>query len=139
MELRIRDSKGFIDVNFGYWLLPKIQSKLISNIDQYKLERWDNYLTNSKSLKRLYTQEYKAENIILFAANNLVCDGADGEITIHFNNTKLIPGFDRLLLNTLIKTVNYGTLDTKGCPIFTETFNYFAQNIDSYVRLYYML
>ena len=139
MELRIRDSQGFVDDGFGYWLLPRIKSKLISNISRYKTVNWDKYLTESENLNRLYKKEYKVSDIIIFAANNLVCNGSDGDISIQFDNTKFVPGFDRIRLSTIVKLVNYGTLDMKACPIFTDTFHYFANNIDSYVGLYYRL
>ena len=139
MELRIRDSQGFVDESFGYWLIPRIKAKLISNISKYKLANWDKYLTESETLNRLYKKDYKTTDVIIFAANNLVCKGADGEITIHFDNTKFTPGFDRLRLDVIVKTINFGTLDTKGCSIFTDTLNHFAKDIDTYVGLYYSL
>lgn len=139
MELRIRDSNKFIDVQFGLWLIPRIKTKLISSIRKYKLNTWDTYLTEDASIKRLYKKDYKAEDVITFAADNLSCTGVDGEISIQFNFNKLVPGFDRLRLTTIVKTINYGTLDIKSCPIFTDTFNYFAKNIDTYVGIYYRL
>ena len=139
MELRIRDSNNIVDEEFGHWLIPRIKTKLISNIGTYKLQNWDKYLTDSTTLKRLYEKDYKAADIVVFAANNLVCTGSDGDISIQFNTNKFVPGFDRAKLITLVKTINYGTLDTKGCPIFTDTLNYFAKHINNYVNMYYRL
>ena len=73
----------------------------------------------------------------MFAADNLLCTCANGEVVITFNKTKFVQGYDRLQLVTLIKTINYGTLDIKGCPIFTDTLKYFETNIDTYIKLYY--
>lgn len=139
MELRIRDSANIIGVDFGYWLIPKIRAKLVSNIKNYYLVNWDKYLTNTETIKRLYKKDYKAAEIIIFAANNLVCTGTDGELVIRFNDVKFIPGFDRLNLGVAVKTLNYGTLDIKGCSIFTDTLTSFADDIDTYVSLYYRL
>lgn len=140
MEIRIRDEEGFVDCGFGNWLIPRIAIKLVSNINKYPtLISWDNYLTTSNTIERLYTIDYRAADVVIFASKNLVCTGTDGDITIHFNNTKYVPGFNRLNLETIVKTINYGTQDTKACPIFTDTFNYFAEDIDHYVRQYYML
>lgn len=140
MELRIQDDKGLVDTSFGNWLIIRIQAKLISNISKYKgLVSWDKYLNESTTIDRLYDIEYHTSDIVIFAAKNLVCDGTDGEIVIHFDFNKFVPGFNRLKLDTLIRTINYGTRDIKACPIFTESFNYFANDIGTYVRQYYML
>ena len=139
MELRIRDSKGFVDTSFGTWLIPRIQARLISRISKYNFSAWDEFLTKDSSLSRLYKKTYKAADIILFASKNIVCTGVDGDITIHFNYTKFTPGFDRLPLNVIVKTINYGNISLKGCPIFTDTLNFFAEDIDSYIRIYYRI
>ena len=117
----------------------RIRAKLIVNAFNYKLQLWDKYLSESNSVKRLYNKDYKALDVILFAANNLVCKGTDGEVSIQFNDTKFVPGFDRLKLGVIVKTINYGTLDVKACSIFTDTFNYFAKDIDIFVKEYYKL
>ena len=141
MELRIRDSTGIINVDFGEWLIPQISSELILNADHYNLELWDDYLNNSKDVKRLFKKTYQTKDVILYAANyrlnNLKCTGFEGHINIGFDNNKFVPGFDRLRLSTLIKTINYGTLDRKGCFIFSNTFHKFARNIEQYVQTYY--
>ena len=137
MELRIRDSQNIIDIDFGLWLLPRIRSKLVSNIQKYILVNWDKYLTNSDKLPRIYKKDYRTEDIIIFAAKNLVCKGVAGDISIQFDANKFVPGFDRVKLNVLVKTINYGTLDIKGCPIFEDTFKYFSTSIDDFVKSYY--
>ena len=139
MELRVRDSNKIIDVDFGAWLSNRIKIKLLSNSKKYNFVHWDKYLSESETLKRLYKKDYKAMDVIVFASKNIVCKGTDGEISITFDNTKFVPGFDRLPLVTLVKTINYGTQDSKGCPIFTDTFNYFVKNLDTYVGMYYSL
>lgn len=140
MELRIRDSQQIIDEAFGKWLIPRIKTKLISSISRYKFANWDNYLSTSDNIPRLYEdKEYTAASIIIFAANELVCQGGPGEIVIEFNTNDFVPGYDRLKLTTIIKTINYGTLDIKGCPIFTDVLDHFARHISTYARLYYRL
>lgn len=139
MELRIRDSQQVIDEGFANWLSFLIKTKLISNIGKYKLVNWDKYLTTSDSVNRLYKKDYRTSEVIIFAANNIVCSCVPGEVVITFDNTKFVLGFDRLRLSTIVKTINYGTLDIKGCPIFIDTLTYFEENIDTYIRLYYGL
>lgn len=137
IELRIRDASKIIDENFARWLVPYIRTRLIASISQYKLAQWDDYITNSTTITKLYDKEYKASDIIIFAANNIVYTCLPGEIIINFDNTKFIPGFDRLRIDTIVKLINYGTLEIKGCPIFLNTFNYFEKHIDLYVKYYY--
>lgn len=139
MELRIRDKNNLIDTDFGNWLIPIVKTRLINSIKSYKLTHWDKYLSTSDAVSRLYNKIYKSSDIIVFAAQNLKCFGNAGEISITFDNTKLVPGFDRLLLSQAVKLLNYGNQDIKGCPIFTETFDFIAKDIDSYVGLYYRL
>lgn len=137
MRLEIKDSNNFVNLEFGAWLIPHIKRKLISETGRYKFSNWDNYLTTSNSINRLYNKAYKAVDIVLFASQHLVCNGIEGNISITFNNNIFVPGFDRLNLSTIIKTINYGTLDIKQCPIFSDVFNYFSNNIHMYLRLYY--
>ena len=139
MRLLIRDTSKLVDREFGNWLQIRIRAKLIVNAFNYKLQLWDKYLSESDSVKRLYKRDYKALDVILFAANNLVCKGTDGEVSIQFNDTKFVPGFDRLTLGVIVKTINYGNLDVKACSIFTDTFNYFAKDIDTFVKEYYKI
>ena len=139
MELRIKDSEEFVDTDFGRWLVLRIRSKLISNLSKYNWVVLDKYLTESSSIRRLYNKSYKASDIIMFAANNLVCSGISGEIVISLNKDKFVPTYDRESLDVLARLINYGTLDVKGCPIFTDTFAYFSKNINMYLRLYYNL
>ena len=136
MKLHVYDDHKFVDIGFGFWLIPMIRAKLITNSRRYKLANWDKFLNESESISRLYSRKYTTQEIIIFAANNLTCKGIDGDINILFAE-KPVPGFDRLSLNSIIKTINYGTLDVKACPIFTDTLNFFAENINTYLQMYY--
>ena len=139
MELRLRDKEKFVDKGFGNWLVQRIRIKLLSEISKYNLTNWDKYLSESANLNRLYARDYKASEILVFAANNLACTGIDGDISIQFDNTKFVPGFDRLKLDLILRTITFGTRDTKACPIITDVFNSFAEDIDTYLHSYYML
>ena len=140
MELRLRDSASIIDESFAVWLRSHIKVKLISSINKYKLVNWDKYLNESENVSRLYKdKKYKASEIIMFAASKLVCTSVRGEVVISFKKNTFVPGFDRLDLNNIIKTINYGTVDIKGCPIFSDVLNNFAKNIDTYASMYYNL
>ena len=138
MRLYIQHAPEKLDINFGYWLIERIKLKLISNINLSKMSLLDNYLSQSKDIKRLYNKKYTACEIIMFATNNLICFKGADDIVITFDNNKFVPGFDRLNLITAIKLIDYGNRDVKGCHIFRDTFDYFAKDIDKYVKLYFI-
>ena len=137
MELRLRDSQNILNIDFGIWLIPMIKTRIISNYKKYNFVHWEKYLNETEDVIRLYTKHYSVFESINFACKNIVCDGKSGEISIHFNNNIYVPGFDRWKLSSFIKTINYGTLQIKGCPIFTDSLNEIAKDIDTYVGLYY--
>lgn len=139
MELRLRDTHEFVDQDFTKWLILRIEAKLIANIDTKRLYVWDKYLTTSDSLKRLYDKPYRAEEYLILAARNLVYSGNPGDITISINKNLSAPGFDRVKLYDLVKLINYGNLNTKGYALFSNIFFDIADNINSYLELYYRL
>ena len=139
MELQINDSNNIIDVDFGRWLQSLIRIKLISSINKDKLIQLDNYFTNDASIRRLYNKLYYTKDLIILAANNLVCSGTKGAITIKIKNNVFVPGYDRLNLSEAIKLINFGNLSVKGCFLFTNVFDYFSDNINQYVRYFYRL
>lgn len=139
MELRIFDKDQFVTVDFGRWLIPKITTKIISSIDKQRLLKWDNYFSETDVLKTISTKIPKTFDIIVFIAHNLTCSGTDGEIFIEVSKTAFVPGLDRVKAETIAKLINYGNLEMEGYSIFTDSFNQIAQDIDSYVGLYYDL
>lgn len=137
IQLRIKDNTGIVQQDFGIWLIPKIKLSLLANIKKFNFSQWNEFLTTSDKLTRLYKKDYTVSEIVEFASKNLQCSNIVNGISIHFKNNVVVPGFDRLNLNAIIKTINYGTLDTKPCPIFTATMNEYAENINEYARVYY--
>ena len=140
MQLHLRDSNDLLDDKFARWLIVRIRFKLISSISRYNLTNWDKYFNTSKEVNRLYKDKtYRASDIIIFAANNLVYTSTKNEIRIFINNNKFVPGYDRLKLSVASKTLNYGTIDIKGCHIFTDVLEQFAKDINIYVAQFYRL
>lgn len=139
MELRIREPNNFADRLFGLWLVSKIRTHLISNMKNYHFDQWNNYINKSEDIRKLQAKHLSVEQIIIFASDNITCTCVPGELVISFNLKKFVPTFDRLSLNTIIKTINYGTLDIKGCPIFTDTLKEFEKNIDNLLSSYYLI
>ena len=137
MELIIRGSEDILTQELGNWLCSVLKDKILMRVNDSKLIAWDNYLTNDSAVTRLYKRDYKASEVIIFAGQNLSCVVADGMIIIRFNLTKFVPGFDRWKLSTAIKTLNYGTLQVKGCHVFTDAFNSLKDDLPDLIRLYY--
>lgn len=136
MQLKVTDEDKIIDTDFGLWLCDIIKLNIKSQLSKYNFTVWNNYLTTSQ-LPRMYSRNYCAEDIMIQAANNLVCTGGPGNISIHVNTAQLTSGFKQIKLNTLVKTINYGILSIKGCPIITDVFTDVAKHIDQYVTAYY--
>lgn len=139
MELRITDKEQILDTSFGRWLIDRMRFSLVRNFNNYNFTNWDKWLNETTSVSRLFDKNYSVLDIILFASKHIVCDGVNGELHIHFNNNIFVPGFDRWKLTTCIRTINFGNLEVKGCPIFTDTFDEFAEDIDNYVSVFYMI
>lgn len=138
MKLVITDSSGFVDKQFGEWLLDKIILYILSQAAKYNFSKWDKYINTTESFKRLYTKHYKCHELVKEIANSLtVLEITDGiEIRIDPNN--FLQGFDRIRLETFGKLLNYGTLTIKGTSLFTDSFNYFEKNIKSFFNTYYL-
>lgn len=139
MILTLTDKDNIVDTDFGNWLIDHIRTKLISSINSNKLITWNEFINNTDVLDRLYNSSYSAEAIIIYASKHLKCNSSNGKIIIGIDDNILVPGFDRLKLKTICKLINYGTTDIKGYPIFSDTFNYFKDNILDYVRMYYVI
>ena len=139
IELHLHDSNNLIDLDFAEWLLERIQIKLISNLKKYNLKRWDEFFSSSLEVSRLYAKNYRAEDILLFAIKHMKCTVTTSELRVTFNGDILVPGFDRLKLSTAIKLINYGTRSVKGCPLFSNTFEEIRDDIQNYIRMYYMI
>lgn len=137
MELNIRDKDSLVDLHFGRWLITKLRAKILQEVTKSNLSVWDTYLNTTDDLTRLFNKEYTAAEIFLFAATKLVCQGNQGNITISIPQGLFVPGYDRLNLLSILKTINYGTRDKKGVPILTNSFRYFENNIQDFARLYY--
>lgn len=139
MTLLLEDDYELITIDFGNWLIQKIKYDIITKLDKSKLILWDQYLSQNSSLPKLYKKSYRAADLIICAANSLICKGKDGKIKICVDDNVLAPGFDRVKLIQLIKLINYGTLDTKGYPLIQNVFEDVAKNINTYVGVYYQL
>lgn len=136
MQLHIKDGLGLVDVYFGEWLIPRIQTKLITSIPKYSFEKLNIFL-RSEDVKQFTQRFITSRELITFASTKIVCLGTSGNIVIKFDSNAKVHELNNVLLSSLLKIINYGTLSVKGQPIITDTFNFFAENINTYVQQYY--
>ena len=112
-------------------------SDLISRIDPKKLEVWDIYLQSLPAYWDIYKKYKKsAKDLLIFAAKNLIHSESDEEFNVYINDTIYSPFLDTIKLNSFCKLINFGDLTCKGYPIFTECFDYIAENIQDLVDTY---
>lgn len=136
MQLEISDHKNLLDRAFIEWLKIKIRDKIIADIDPKKLENWDNFFNNQSMYKSIYKKKISAIDLISAGASNLDYRISDSKFQILLNPNIYASGLDRIKVDTICRLINYGNRDLAGYPIFTDTFNYFAENIDLYVSRY---
>lgn len=136
MILEILDPKNTIDNNFLSWLESKIRNKLISSIDRNKLKNWDIFINSNPVYKSIYKKNISTLDILISGANNLISSRSSESIQITINPKIYAVGFDRVKIRSLCKLINFGNRDISAYPIFTNTFKYFAENIQTYIDRY---
>ena len=137
MQLSIRGPQDVVTSEFGQWLCLILKARLEKHLNSPKLQKWDQYLTSTSVVKRLYTRPYTVSEVVSFAAKHLSCVVVTGLLIIRFDSTKFVPGFDRLPLTTAIKLLSHGNRDIEGCPIFRDAFESVKNQIVDLARLYY--
>lgn len=136
MKLEIGDPKNLLDRPFIEWLKVKIRNKILADVNLKKLENWDNFFNNQSMYKSIYKKKILTSDIILAGASNLDYVKSESNFWIRINPNIYTPGLDRVKLAVICKLINYGNRDLVGYPIFTDTFEYFAENINEYVDRY---
>ena len=136
MKLEIGDPKNLLDRSFIEWLKVKIRNKILADVNLKKLENWDNFFNNQSMYKSIYKKKILTSDIILAGASNLDYVKSESNFWIRINPNIYTPGLDKVKLDVICKLINYGNRDLVGYPIFTDTFEYFAENINEYVDRY---
>ena len=137
MKLLITTEKELLlTSDFSIWLIKEIRKQLLLDIDLKHIKAWQLYLEKLLADKILPKQKLSADAIILQGINSLEYILTDNSVEISVNNKITIPNLNQVKLISIIKLINYGNNDIKGYPIFTDTFNYFAENIDAYIDKY---
>ena len=136
MQLEISDPKNLLDRSFILWLKVKIRDKILADLDLKKLIVWDKYLNENNVYKSIYKKQINTRDIIVAGAMNLDFSKSESNFMIYINRNIFTPGLDRIKLESICKLINFGDLRIKGYPIFTDTFDYFAESIQDYIDSY---
>ena len=136
MKLHLEDPKNIIDRSFIEWVKEKIRDKIISDIDPKKLIAWDEFLNSYPEYKSIYKKRISALDVITAGAMNLDYSSSASNIYIFINRNIFMPGLDRIKVESICKLINFGNQESSGYPIFTNTFEYFAKNISTYIDRY---
>lgn len=134
MHLEISSTSPVIDRNFGLWLIKYLRKDILRKLGSAKLTSWDKYF--NEQFSTIYAKKISSEEIIKMGVQNLICNFASASIIIRISPNVYMPGFDRVKVESLCKLINYGNTTIPPVPIFTDTFNTVADNIEDYVRWY---
>ena len=130
MKLEIYDPEHLLDIHFARWLCYRIRFHVIHIIDHRKLKSWDEFFESSLKLP------VKSHQVLVESAKNLRVKRLPDKIVIYMNKNCFMPGLDRVRVYPLLKLITFGNLSVRAYPIFTNTLQYFADNINEFVRLY---
>ena len=125
MELII-ERTALIKDDFIAFLIAMIKSRLVS----FKVDE-----SRFRKMFDSYNQDISAENIIIQAAKNLKVYTFNYQYIIRIDESVLYNNKSIRLID-LCKLLNYGNLEVEGCHIFTDTFNYIADNINNLFNEY---
>lgn len=131
MNLIIESAVDITD--FCNWLITQIQSYIKLNLNNKKVERFDKYINENIPMqpKRILT----TAELISAASYNLVVNKIQNNYIIQIDSNVFIPNTFAKFIN-IMQLINYGNLVLPPYPIWTETFNYFADNINKYLEIY---
>lgn len=129
MDLVIYKQKTFLAVDFIDYLCRLIQQLLLSSHIDFRL--FNQYFIDN------FQTEITAQNILINAGQNLQVLDFTEIIIIQINENVLFRN-SQIRLIDLCKLLNYGTLDIQGTNIFSDTFDYIANNINQ-IYLNYIL
>lgn len=130
MQLRVQGES--LTRAFAKWLTMIVVQQLHKSVDKRRLKSWEQYLTHecgtNISIESFWKKSLQS-------------------ITYHFvDNTLIIINIDpkeyltsNIKMSTVCKIINFGTLDKKGYPVYTDVFNKIASNIDGYIKLYNLI
>lgn len=127
-----------VDRRFIKWLEKYIKYQIIKNTDNKYLLELDKMIEESQLLEEFKVGDVKfnSKKAILLSINCLQCVKIKDSYHISINNNINFPGY-ALPLENICKLINFGTLNIKGFPIYTNAFNNIVVNLPRYFTRYY--
>ena len=123
---------------FIYWLLRFIKFQLIKNIDNRKVNYFNELVNEQKLFKKNNSrikENFDIRKAILISLNNLQVHKIKNVYIIRIPDNIMFPNYD-VSISTACKLFNYGNSEILGFPLYTKIFNNINNNIDNYYKLY---
>lgn len=128
-------NKNKYDNNFFNWIIKLIQFKLIFNTNYSKLKNLEQYINTNVQYKTIYKNYISMKDVIAIASSNYIYYTYNNSIVICINPNIVIHNTNAKLID-VCKLINYGTLDIKGYPIFSQIVFDIKSNLDNYYEQY---
>lgn len=141
MNLYIENPNNFDLRDFiSNYLIDKIQKYFISNLDERRLIPIESYINDLPDIRSNINlrknQSINLKNLLISAVYNIRYNVLpSGDCNIEIDPDAHSP-YLNLNLQYLAKLVNYGSMGSPAYPIFDNTFNYIASNMDKYYEDY---
>ena len=131
MKLEIDRKYG---LEFVLYIIKKLQEYIIGNINDKKLSFIEVYI--NQNYKSIYRNYISARDIIISGAMNITYQIYPNKFVIELDSKQILYGTNAKLYD-ICKLINFGVLGISAYPIFTDSFNYFKDNLD-YMYEYYL-
>lgn len=120
------DGKSFIK----HYIIPKLIDYIKLNLNEDKQKYLNQYLKNklNLNLSSLQLLEYAIKNFIVTKSGN--------DYIIMLNKNISLPKSRNQNLSSIIKLIEYGSLEIKGTNILYKAFSYIKDNLDSLIEIY---
>lgn len=142
-------------MGFAKFVAERLAMDIITTTDEAELVRWDALfllMQNDKGkidlsqIKRVDKQTLNnikqgktgvTLSLIIDACQSLICNDREDFITISINPSVYAKNFlHSVKLATVCELINYGNVDVKGYPIFTQRFAEVREHLTEYVNKY---
>ena len=119
---------------FCEWLINKIQLYFISEIDDKKCAKFNEFINQNMRWK-FQPRLISTKDILKGCIYNLRYYQTGNKFIIDINPNIYIPdSYNKYI--SIARLINYGNLSVSPYPIFTETFKYFDDNAHIYFQEY---
>ncbi len=135
MKLEILDPNNELEKSFGSWLRSRIISRFLALLDSRKLQRWQSFFDTTDTLVLLYSK-LDVERTLRYGIRFLRVTKLPDKIVIYLDKNQLVPGLDRVKLESFFRLITYGNSSIAGYPLFITNLQHFVDNINHYVELY---